>query len=98
MAVIGQNADSKRNLHGDYSFTAHMDMANPPPGYEQVFREGAVRTVSILEGIRNRAPGNMLINYAKGCDITGESREGFGEAVKVVLESDVVIAVRGEKS
>ncbi|MGB9717280.1 MAG: glycoside hydrolase family 3 N-terminal domain-containing protein [Thermoproteota archaeon] len=98
IAVVGPNADSKRNLHGDYSFTAHMDMANPPPGYEEVFKEGAVRTVSILEGIRSRSSGKVLVKYAKGCDITGESREGFDEAVKAALESDLVIAVMGEKS
>lgn len=98
IAVVGPNADSKRNLHGDYSFTAHMDSRDRPPGYDEIFQEGAVRTVSILEGIRSRAPPSVTINYAKGCDITGDSKEGFKEAVDMARKSDVVIAVMGEKS
>lgn len=98
IAVIGPNADSKRNLHGDYSLTAHMDGPKRPPGYEWMFREGAVKTVSILEGIRNRAPEGLIINYALGCDVTGESKEGFKEALEVASASDVIIAVMGEKS
>ncbi|MBO3799930.1 MAG: glycoside hydrolase family 3 C-terminal domain-containing protein [Candidatus Brockarchaeota archaeon] len=98
IAVVGPNADSKRNLHGDYSFTAHMDSKDRPPGYDEIFQEGAVRTVSILQGIRNRAPPGVNINYAKGCDITGDSKEGFKEAVDIAMKSDVVIAVMGEKS
>jgi len=98
IAVIGPNAGSKRNLHGDYSFTAHMDSKDRPPGYDEIFEEGAVKTVSILEGIKNRVPAGVTINYAKGCDVTGDSKEGFKEAVEAAMKSDIVIAVMGEKS
>ncbi len=98
IAVVGPNASSKRNLHGDYSFTAHMDSKDKPPGYDEVFEEGAVKTVSILEGIKNRVSAGVTINYAKGCDVTGDSKEGFKEAVEAAMKSDIVIAVMGEKS
>jgi len=98
IAVIGPNANSRRNLHGDYSLTAHMDNVNRPPGYDEIFMEGAVKTVSILEGIKNRAPENISVSYALGCDIAGESKEGFKEALEKALKSEVIIAVMGEKS
>jgi beta-glucosidase len=98
IAVIGPNADSKRNLHGDYSLTSHLDVVKSPSEYEAVFREGVVKTVSILEGIRNRIPKGLVINYALGCDIDGGSRGGFKEALEAASKSDVIIAVVGEKS
>ncbi|MEM2941155.1 MAG: glycoside hydrolase family 3 N-terminal domain-containing protein [Thermoproteota archaeon] len=98
IAVIGPNANSKRNLHGDYSLTAHMDSDQNRPSYGEVFREGAVKTVSILEGIRNRAPEGLVIKYSLGCDIATESKDGFKEALEIASKSDIIIAVVGEKS
>ncbi|MGQ9478723.1 MAG: glycoside hydrolase family 3 N-terminal domain-containing protein [Thermoproteota archaeon] len=87
IAVIGPNADSKKNLHGDYSLTGHLAEV-----------EESVRTVTILEGLRSRAPKNVIINYAKGCDVLDESREGFREALEAASKSDVIIAVMGENA
>lgn len=89
IALVGPNADSKRNLHGDYSYTTHIADGN---------MEEAVPTVSILEGIRSKVPEEVSINYMRGCDISGESKEGFEEALEAARKSDVVIAVMGEKS
>jgi beta-glucosidase len=97
IAVVGPNANSKRNLHGDYSYTAHIAAVERFLGHAAVSLEEAVPTVSILEGIMNRA-GGIIVNYAPGCDISGESKDGFKEALEAARKSDVVIAVMGEKS
>jgi beta-glucosidase len=87
IAVIGPSADSTRNLHGDYSFTAHMRC-----------EKDAVTTVSILQGIKNKVSQKVNLNYAKGCDVSGTSTDGFKEALEAAKKSDVVIAVVGENS
>ncbi len=87
LAIIGPNADNTRNLHGDYSYTAHMRC-----------EKDAVPTVSILQGIKNKVPSKVNIHYAKGCDISGASTDGFKEALEVARKSKVVIAVVGENS
>ena len=87
IAVIGPNAASTRNLIGNYGYTAHLGLP-----YD------AVRIVSILEGLKNRAEGSVEIHYAKGCGIKDDDRSGFEEAVGAAKRSDVVIAVMGERS
>jgi len=98
IAVVGPNANSKRNLHGDYSYTAHITAVERFLGRAGVSLEEAVPTVSILEGIMNRAARGIVVNYAPGCEVSGESKDGFKEALEAARKSDVVIAVMGEKS
>lgn len=40
----------------------------------------------------------MKINYAKGCDVTGDSRAGFADALRAANESEFVILAVGESS
>jgi beta-glucosidase len=98
IAVIGPNADSTRNLHGDYSFTSHIPSVEQFLGRPKGIEEDAVPTVSILRGIRSKVPPNVNVGYARGCDVSSASRDGFPEALEVARGSDVVIAVMGEKS
>jgi len=87
IAVVGPNADSTRNLLGDYSYTAHQA------------REGdAVPVVSVLAGVRNKVSPRTRVHYARGCDVSGTATEGFEEALEAARKSDVVVAVAGEKS
>lgn len=53
------------------------------------------KTVSILEGMIE-AFGEEQIIAAKGCDIEGDNREGFAEAVAAAEKADVIVAVMGE--
>ena len=87
IAVVGPSADSTRNLNGDYSYVAHMRC-----------EEDTVPTVSILQGIKNKVSQKTSVRYAKGCDISGTSTEGFEEALEAGRKSDVIVAVVGEKS
>ena len=86
-AVIGPSADSTRNVLGDYAYSAHV---NSP--------EDAVPVVSILEGIQAKVGPDVTIRYAEGCDIMGDNREGFAEAVEAAEQSDYAIVVIGGKS
>lgn len=54
--------------------------------------------VSQWEGVKNRlGPGSKLL-YAKGCDIEGERRDGFKEAIDAALQADVVVVSVGESA
>jgi len=52
--------------------------------------------VTLLAGIRAKLPATTKINYAKGCDVAGNSTEGFGEAENATRQSDFVIVAVGE--
>jgi beta-glucosidase len=51
---------------------------------------------TLLAGIRAKLPASTKINYAKGCDVTGNSTEGFAEAESAARQSDFVIIAVGE--
>jgi beta-glucosidase len=53
--------------------------------------------VTLLTGIRAKIPEAKIL-YAKGCDVTGDSREGFKQALKAARKSDFVIVAVGESS
>src|ERR1041385_696642 len=53
--------------------------------------------VTLLAGIKAKVPA-AKINYAKGCDVDGDSTAGFDEALRQARESDVVIAAVGESA
>lgn len=54
--------------------------------------------VSLLAGIRAKATPGTKIIYAKGCDVTGDSRDGFADAVRAANESEFVILAVGESA
>lgn len=53
--------------------------------------------VSQWEGLRNKVGANTTLLYAKGCDIEGNNKDGFAEAVEVAKQADVVILSIGER-
>ena len=51
---------------------------------------------SVYEGITGYLKdSDVEINYAQGCDLTGESKEGFAEAINAATKSDVVVLAVG---
>ena len=52
--------------------------------------------VTVLAGIRAISP-ETTVQCVKGCDFVGDGREGFDEAVRAAKDSDVVVAVMGER-
>lgn len=107
IAVIGPNADSVRNLMGDYSYPAHMETlaesqafsvfnsATPDDVVQVVDRP--VEMISILAAIRAAVPA-AEVRYAKGCDVLSDSTAGFAEAVALAEASDVAVVVLGDKA
>jgi beta-glucosidase len=53
--------------------------------------------VSQWEGLQNKVGANTNLLYAKGCEIDGNDRSGFAEAVEVAKQSDVVLLSIGER-
>ncbi|HYJ46890.1 MAG TPA: glycoside hydrolase family 3 C-terminal domain-containing protein, partial [Pyrinomonadaceae bacterium] len=58
----------------------------------------AADAVTLLAGIKAKVSPATKINYAKGCDIKGDSAEGIDEAVRAARRSDVAILAVGESA
>lgn len=109
IAVIGPNANSARNLLGDYAFPSHIEslletrednvlnMAVPDPSLLASSDLG-VNVRPILEVLRERVGSATTIHYAEGCDINSVSRAGFAAAVEAAGQSEVAVLFLGDKS
>ncbi len=53
--------------------------------------------VSQWDGLQNKVGKNTKLLYAKGCEITGDNKDGFAEAVETAKQADVVILSIGER-
>ena len=84
IAVIGPLGNSKADMIG--SWAAGGDRQTRP--------------VTVLEGMKARAPAGTNVTYAKGASYefadAGKS-DGFAEALALAKKSDIVVAVMGEK-
>lgn len=109
LAVIGPNADSVRNLFGDYTYPAHIEtliesignnvMGLPAPeGVTANNLEDFIPAMSILQAIKETVGAETIVTYAKGCDVIGNSRDGFAEAVEAAKNADVAVMVMGDKA
>ena len=82
LAVIGPNAHEEQPAKGTYSLLGGY--SGLPPFY-----------TSVLEGLTSKTQGKVKINYAKGCDLLNNSKEGFSEAIATAKKSDAVVLVVG---
>ena len=53
--------------------------------------------VTQWQGVQNKISKNSHLLYAKGCDIEGNDKAGFAEAVETAKKADVVIISVGER-
>jgi beta-glucosidase len=58
----------------------------------------AQHAVSMYEGLKKAVSSQTNISYAKGCDIEGNDRSGFADAVSAVRYADVAVVVVGESA
>ncbi|SDC62184.1 glycoside hydrolase family 3 N-terminal domain-containing protein [Williamwhitmania taraxaci] len=58
-------------------------------------RGEAKDVVSMLTGIKDKMPNSSVI-YAKGCEISGDSKAGFAQALAAARRADVVVVAVGE--
>jgi beta-glucosidase len=108
IAVIGPNADNVRHQMGDYSYPAHietlLELLEQPGQLPQALPEKielaeiGVEMVSVLTGIRRVVGPAATIRYAKGCDVLGDSQDGFAEAVAAAGAAELAIVVVGDKA
>ncbi len=54
-------------------------------------------SVTLAEGIKNKIQSSK-VSFAKGCDVEGDDKSGFAEAVKCAEESDIILLALGESS
>ncbi len=52
--------------------------------------------VTVLEGVKGKVSPKTKVLHAKGCDIEGDSKEGFADAVEKAKASDAAILAVGE--
>ncbi|AIY86058.1 MULTISPECIES: glycoside hydrolase family 3 N-terminal domain-containing protein [unclassified Thermotoga] len=108
VALIGPHASDPRLFFGDYTFLGHMritsegtwDSAVILPKVQKekmkrIFEKELSKIPSIVDILKEEG---IEFEYAKGCDVTGEDRSGFEEAIEVAKKSDVAIVVVGDKS
>ena len=55
----------------------------------------ALKAETILEGIRAKVPKSR-VTYARGCEVTGDRKDGFDEAISLASQADMVILAIGE--
>lgn len=109
IAIIGPNADNIRNMLGDYTYPCHIEtlievketdntLGQPVPEDLDTGNIHMPDMISILDAIKNKVSKETKINYAKGCDILGSSKDGLDDAVAAAGLSDVAILFLGDRA
>ena len=106
LAVIGPNADSGRNLLGDYSYpaTAELLIHQAPTDSAFVGLEWETlapdnpRVTTVLAGIRAAVSPGTQVLFARGCDNLDPDESGFGQALEAARRADAVVLVLGDRS
>jgi beta-glucosidase len=105
IAVVGPNADSSRNLLGDYAHLPHIEAildtngfglgAGAPEGL--AVQDEMAGKATILSAIRDHAGAGDVV-FAPGCGLLDGDDAGIAAAVSAVRGADVAIVVVGERS
>ena len=111
VAVIGPGADDQRLLQGDYHYPAHQEVVYAAPQHIEVtgllvpqasgsYAPGPYFTphVTPLAGLRAALGNGVEVHYARGCEVLGDDRSGFAEAVQVARDADVAVVVVAGRS
>src|SRR2546423_5333052 len=111
VAVIGPGADDPRPLQGDYHYPAHQEVVYAAPQQAEVtgllvpraagsYAPGPYFTphVTPLAGLRAALGNDVEVRYAKGCEVLGDDRSGFAEAMQVARDADVAVVVVAGRS
>lgn len=80
IALIGPMVKDKINQNGEWAGKGDRE-----------------QSVSLFEGLTQAYAGSKVtFTYAAGCDLTTDNQSGFGEAVNVARNADIIIAAMGE--
>jgi beta-glucosidase len=108
--MIGPAADDERLLQGDYSYPAHTEITwkqaadrgilPTAEGQSGAFAAGPYYPPSVtpLAGVRALLGDAVAVRHAVGCDVTGDDRHGFADAIDAAANSDVAIVCVGDRS
>jgi len=90
VAVIGPNADRAEALMGCYSFANHVLAHHPeyPIGFE---------IPTFADALTAELPDARVIR-ARGCEVEGDDRSGFADAVDAARAADIAIVVVGDQA
>lgn len=107
VALIGPNAESVRNMLGDYMYLSHISVMleninenfNAPKFNLSGVKESVEKNMSMIKSLKTifDEEGIKYI-YAKGCDVLGTSTERFSKALEAVEKCDVAVVVVGDRS
>jgi beta-glucosidase len=104
VAVIGPNADSARNMQGDYAHLVHIEALIEMGGFGSQLPEGLTVAdelagrKTILEAIRGRVNAHAEVRHSPGCGILDGDDDSIQAAVTAARAADVAIVVVGERS
>lgn len=80
VALIGSMVKNKTSLNGEWAG-----------------RGDRSQSVSLYDGLKERYKNSKVkFVYAKGCELMGDDKSGFNEALRVAKKADVVLVAMGE--
>jgi beta-xylosidase len=88
IAVVGPAAADPRTFMGCYAFPNHVLPRHPDFGL-------GVDVPTALDSVRKELP-QADVSYAPGCQVSGDDRSGFAEAVANARDADVCVAFVGD--
>lgn len=91
VAIIGPNADRAEALMGCYSFANHVLAHNPDV-------ELGFEIPTVADALQAELSESIATTMARGCEVEGEDRSGFEEAVREAAAADVAIVVVGDQA
>ncbi|MGM1062681.1 glycoside hydrolase family 3 N-terminal domain-containing protein [Saccharothrix sp. Mg75] len=86
LAVVGPLADDPMAMLGCYSFPAHIGVHHPDAGL-------GLEIPTVLDALRGAGAD---VRHARGCDVRGDDRSGFDEAVAVAAGADACVVAVGD--
>ncbi|MFE9860052.1 glycoside hydrolase family 3 N-terminal domain-containing protein [Streptomyces sp. NPDC005780] len=90
VAVVGPRADDALAMLGCYSFPSHVGVSHPE------FAMG-IDVPTVLDSLRGEFPGSA-VDFTAGCEVDGTDTSGIAEAVRLARDSDVCVAVLGDRA
>ncbi len=89
LAVIGPSADDPLLQLGDWS------LGSPQYGPEKGTHPRAC-TVTLLDGIRSRAPSSLTVVYEPGCSVRSKDTAGIPAALAACADADLIVLAVGD--
>jgi len=90
IALIGPNMDDSSALMGCYSFANHVLAHHPGTPY-------GFSVPTVADALRAQFPSSNVVT-ASGCDVEGDDRSGFADAIAAARAAEVAIVAVGDRA